>query len=67
MVGVQDEESTSKITPLDELSPHHTKRRTDALFSLLKEEAAEQKITKSQLLGFCFIEKTASTTELLQQ
>ena len=48
---VQEEESTSKITPLDELSPRHTKRRTDALFSLLKEEAEEQKIT-TQLLGF---------------
>eukprot|EP00731_Ephydatia_muelleri_P028943 Em0020g587a len=49
---VQEEESTSKITPLDELSPRHTKRRTDALFSLLKEEAEEQKITTTQLLGF---------------
>ena len=66
VVGLQDEESTSKITPLDELSPHHTKRRTDALFSLLKEEAEEQKIT--QLLGFLLLrEKSTSTTELLQQ
>ena len=46
---VQEEES--KITPLDKLSPRHTKRRKDALFSLLKEEAEEQKIT-TQLLGF---------------
>ena len=49
---MQEEESTSKITPLDELSPCHTKRRTDALFSLLKEEAEEQKTTTTQLLGF---------------
>ena len=42
VVGVQDEEKTSTITPLDELSPRHTKRRTDALFSLLKEEAEGQ-------------------------
>ena len=45
MVGVQDEEKTSTITPLDELIPRHSKRRADALFSLLKEEAEEQKIT----------------------
>ena len=29
---VQEQESTSNITPLDELSPRHTKRITDALF-----------------------------------
>ena len=53
MVDVQDEEKTSTITSLDrdELSTRHTKR-TDALFSLLKEEAEEQKITTTQLLGF---------------
>ena len=45
VVGVQDEEKTSTITPLDELSPRHTKRRTDALFSLLKEEAEGQIMT----------------------
>ena len=37
----------------DELSPHSHTKRTDALFSLLKEEAEEQKIT-TQLLGFLF-------------
>ena len=68
VVGVQDEESTSKITPLDELSPRHTKRITDALFSLLKEEAEEQKITTTQLLGFLLHrENYTPTTELLQQ
>ena len=54
MVDVQDEEKTSTITlDRDELSTRHTKR-TDALFSLLKEEAEEQKITTTQLLGFLF-------------
>ena len=48
----QDEASTSTIAPLDALSPHHSKRRTDALFALLKEEAEMQKITTTQLLGY---------------
>ena len=48
---VQDEASTSTIAPLDALSPRHSKRRTDALFTLLKEEAEVQKIT-TQLLGY---------------
>ena len=42
---VQDEASTSIIAPLNALCPHHSKRRTDALFALLKEEAEVQKIT----------------------
>ena len=41
---VQDEASTSTIAPLNALSPRHSKRRTDALFALLKEEAEVQKI-----------------------
>ena len=40
----QDEASTSTIAPLDALSPRHSKRRTDTLFALLKEEAEVQKI-----------------------
>ena len=48
----QDEASTSTITPLDALSPRHSKRRTDVLFALLKEEAEMQKITTTQLLGY---------------
>ena len=50
---VQDEASTSRtLTPLDALNPRHCKRRTDALLALLKEEAEEQKITTTQLLGY---------------
>ena len=37
-----DEASTSTIASLDALSPRHSKRRTDALFALLKEEAEMQ-------------------------
>ena len=48
----QDKASTSTIAPLDALSPCHSKRRTDALFALLKEEADMQKITTTQLLGY---------------
>ena len=47
----QDEASTSTIAPLDALSPRHSKRRTDALFALLKEKADVQKLTATQLLG----------------
>ena len=48
----QDEASTRTIAPLDALSPRHSKRRTDTLFALLKEEAEVQKITTTQLLGY---------------
>ena len=41
VVGVQDEEKTSTITPLGELGRRRIKRRMDTLFSLLKEEAED--------------------------
>ena len=47
----QDEASTSTIAPLDALSPHHSKRRTDALFALLKEEAEMQKNNYYSIVG----------------
>eukprot|EP00731_Ephydatia_muelleri_P007876 Em0004g214a len=55
----QDEASTSTIAPLDALSPRHSKRRTDTLFALLKEEAEVQKI---KLLNFAH--KTHTVKEI---
>ena len=40
------------ISPLNELSPHQTRRRTDDLFSALREEAIKQHITTTHLLGY---------------
>eukprot|EP00731_Ephydatia_muelleri_P012099 Em0006g993a len=40
------------VSPLNELSPRQTRRRTDDLFSALREEAMKQHITTTQLLGY---------------
>ena len=40
------------LSPLDEVSQRHAKRRTDALLSQLREEAEKQMITTTQLLGY---------------
>ena len=40
------------VSPLNELSPRQTQRRTDDLFSALREEAMKQHITTTQLLGY---------------
>ena len=40
------------VSPLNELSPRQTQRRTDNLFSALREKAMKQYITTTQLLGY---------------
>ena len=40
------------LSPLDEVSQRHAKRRTDALLSQLREEAEKQMIPTTQLLGY---------------
>ena len=43
---------TVPLSPLDELSQRHARRRTDAILTQLKEEAEKQMITVTQLLGY---------------
>ena len=40
------------VSPLNELSPRQSQRRTDGLFSALREEAMKQHISTTQLLGY---------------
>ena len=40
------------ITPLDQLSPRHSRRRTDSILALVREEAEKQQISSIQLLGY---------------
>ena len=50
-VGLK-EMKTLVLSPLDQLSPCQRSRRIQALMSLLQEEAEENSITTSQLLGY---------------
>ena len=50
--GRIEEVKTLVLSPLDQLSPRQRSRRTQALMSLLQEEAEENSITTSQLLGY---------------
>ena len=50
--GQIEEVKTLVLSPLDQLSPRQRSRRTQALMSLLQEEAEENSITTSQLLGY---------------
>ena len=50
--GRSEEVKTMMLSPLDQLSPRQRSRRTQALMSLLQEEANENSITTSQLLGY---------------
>ena len=50
--GQIEEVKTLGLSPLDQLSPRQRSRRTQALMSLLQEEAEENSITTSQLLGY---------------
>ena len=50
--GRIEEVKTLGLSPLDQLSPRQRSRRTQALMSLLQEEAEENSITTSQLLGY---------------
>ena len=43
---------TVPLSPLDELSQRHARRRTDAILTQLKEEAEKQMITVTQFLGY---------------
>ena len=43
--------------PFDELSPRQSRRRTDTIMSLLREEAEEQKISTTQLLGYMMLHR----------
>ena len=40
------------VSRLNELSPRQTQRRTDDLFSALRDQAMKQHITTTQLLGY---------------
>ena len=50
--GQIEEVKTLVLSSLDQLSPRQRSRRTQALMSLLQEEAEENSITTSQLLGY---------------
>ena len=50
--GQIEEVKTLVLSPLDQLSPRQRSRRTQALMSLIQEEAEENSITTSQLLGY---------------
>ena len=50
--GQIEEVKTLVLSPLDQLSPRQRSRKTQALMSLLQEEAEENSITTSQLLGY---------------
>ena len=45
-----DSNHVKSITPLDQLS--HSRRRTDAILALVREEAEKQQISSTQLLGY---------------
>ena len=50
-LDVLQSEKESLLSLLDVVSPHQRNRRTQALMSLLQEEAQENNITPSHLLG----------------
>ena len=50
--GQIEEVKTLVLSPLDQLSPRQRSRRTQTLMSLLQEEAEENSVTTSQLLGY---------------
>lgn len=52
MEGIETDKGPTPLSPLDEISQHHAKRRTDALLAQLREEAENQMITTTQLLGY---------------
>ena len=49
--GRETGKGLTPLSPLDEVSQQHAKRRTNALLSQLREEAEKQMITTTQLLG----------------
>ena len=51
-LDVPQVEKESLLSPLDVVSPRQRNRRTQALLSLIQEEAEENNITPSQLLGY---------------
>lgn len=51
-LDVPQGEKESLLSPLDVVSPRQRNRRTQALMSLIQEEAEENNITPSQLLGY---------------
>ena len=50
--GRETGKGLTPLSPLDEVSQRHAKRRTDALLSQLRKEAEKQMITTTQLLGY---------------
>ena len=52
MEGIETDKGPTLLSPLDEVSQRHAKRRTDALLAQLREEADNQMITTTQLLGY---------------
>ena len=51
-LDVPQGEKKSVLSPLDVVCPRQRNRRTQALMSLIQEEAEENNITPSQLLGY---------------
>ena len=47
-----DSNHVKSIAPLDQLSPRHSRRKTDAILALVREEAEKQQISSTQLLGY---------------
>ena len=55
--GRSEEVKKMMLSPLDQLSPCQRSRRTQALMSLLQEEANENSITTSRRLGTSYTER----------
>ena len=62
----QDEASTKTIAPLDALSPHHSKRRTDTLFALIEGGSRSAKNNNYSIVRIhqCFIGRITYMTGL---